>query len=139
MLLVLLATTVLGILILTLGPVGATPFGPSGTWNLVPLRTISYATSSGIGGVALLQVLGNVVIFAPLGFLLWLMRRKVVLSLVAAAALSLLIETAQLGIGRSTDVDDVILNVVGTLFGVFLARGVRTVFVGMERRPIRRT
>ncbi|HEX5512706.1 MAG TPA: VanZ family protein [Actinomycetales bacterium] len=137
--LVLLATTVVGILILTLGPVGATPFGPSGAWNLVPLRTISYATSTGSGGVVLLQIVGNVVMFVPLGLLLWLMTRKVVLTLLAAAALSLLIETAQLGIGRSSDVDDVILNVFGTLLGVFLARGVRTVFLGMERRPIGRT
>jgi glycopeptide antibiotics resistance protein len=110
-----------------LAPVGATPFCPSGGLNLLPLRSIRFATSSGIGGVVMLNIVGNLALFAPFGALFWTLTRRLVLTMVVGCALSVFIEVAQLGLGRSTDVDDVILNVVGTLLGVLLAHGARRV------------
>jgi glycopeptide antibiotics resistance protein len=87
----------------------------------------------------MLNIVGNLALFAPFGALFWTLTRRLVLTMVVGCALSVLIEVAQLGLGRSTDVDDVILNVVGTLLGVLIARGARRVVVEMERRPIGRT
>lgn len=61
----------------------------------------------------------NVTLFVPLGFfvsLLW-RRARWYRAVLAGAAVSCLIETVQLFIGRSTSVDDVILNTAGAALG----------------------
>jgi glycopeptide antibiotics resistance protein len=77
-------------------------------------------------GLVIQQLVGNVVLFVPLGFLLPLLgsryRRFATTAAVGLAA-SLGIELAQLALllalraRRSVDVDDVILNVTGACLG----------------------
>lgn len=91
---------------------------------------------------ALLQVLFNVVLFAPLGyFLRVLVRRGWVVATASGALISLLIELTQKtgvwGIYRCAyrvfDVDDLMLNTVGALVGSVVA--IPVVLILQRRRP----
>lgn len=62
----------------------------------------------------------NAVMFLPLGFLLpflWERFRRFPRTAVFGIALSVLIELAQMFCGRTTDIDDVLMNGLGTLVG----------------------
>lgn len=70
----------------------------------------------------LFMLLGNIIMFMPLGFfpaLLW-RRWKWWKSLLAGFCTSVSIEFIQFFIGRSTDIDDVILNTTGALVGFWI-------------------
>ncbi len=69
---------------------------------------------------------GNLLLFVPLGVfvsLLW-RRARWYRTVLTGAVVSCLIETAQLFVGRSTSIDDVILNTVGAALGYGLFCGV---------------
>lgn len=106
------------------------------SFNLIPLRgIISYLTGvdliSGmedpafLRGLALSNLLGNIVIFIPLGLYLTLLNskkeiwRNTLWVAAASAAAEVLQFTFLLGVG---DIDDVILNTLGGLAGVLLCR-----------------
>ena len=101
--------------------------------NLIPLRGITaFLTGSMenawfIRGFALSNILGNIVIFVPLGVYVTLFHKdkavwKNTLWVVLA---SVAVEVGQfafkMGIG---DIDDVVLNGLGGLLGVLLCRGI---------------
>ena len=75
-----------------------------------------------------MQLLGNILVFVPMGILLplvWYRHRSATATIGAALAGSVTIEVIQylqqsMGMQRSVDVDDVILNVVGALLGYLL-------------------
>lgn len=70
----------------------------------------------------LFMLLGNIIMFMPLGFfpaLLW-RRWRWWKSLLAGSFASSAIESIQFFIGRSTDIDDVILNTTGALAGFWV-------------------
>ena len=70
----------------------------------------------------LFMLLGNIIMFMPLGFfpaLLW-RRWRWWKSLLAGFCTSASIEFIQFFIGRSTDIDDVILNTAGALTGFWI-------------------
>ncbi len=79
----------------------------------------------------MVNIVGNVVMFMPWGFgivLLWESRRKALWIGAYSLLLPLFIETSQLFIGRSVDVDDLILNFMGSILGAggfFLLRSIR--------------
>ena len=89
--------------------------------NLVPFRTIVH--DLGKGGLELaVNTCGNILATMPLGFLLPVVfgPRLGTIRRVAAASLSasLLVELAQAWSGRRVaDVDDLLLNTIGGLFG----------------------
>lgn len=65
----------------------------------------------------------NVLLFVPLGFLLplvWAKTDRVLTIIVSGFSLSLLIEMFQLLNNRATDVDDLIMNVLGAVLGYLL-------------------
>ena len=94
----------------------------TGYWgiSLIPFATIrSYIKYSGIFH-ALLNILGNVILFIPIGFIFPLiliryrdLKRIAVLSI----SISLFIEFIQFFVGRSCDIDDLILNFIGGIIG----------------------
>lgn len=95
--------------------------------NLEPFATIRSALRHGSGsGVFRLMVL-NIAAFVPLGLLLPVVAsraRGLVVVFLLALSLSVAIELGQLAVSqyvgyayRSTDVDDVILNVLGAVIG----------------------
>ncbi len=90
--------------------------------HLRPLQDVLAAFDPTLNLLRLLGVIGNIVLFAPLGAVL--RARGVELGPAAARglALSFAIELAQLGIpGRTTSVDDVLLNTLGVVLGYLLA------------------
>jgi len=99
--------------------------------NLVPARTV-VGVIRDTPGLVTLQLLDNVVMFVPLGFLLPMLgTRYRRFAMTAAVGLSVSggIELVQLGMlltqtsRRSFDVDDVILNVTGACLGYLVWRG----------------
>lgn len=69
------------------------------------------------------QILLNIAMFAPLGFLLpavFAGARKWYKTLLLVAGISLFIETVQYFIGRSSDIDDLIMNTIGGIVGYAL-------------------
>lgn len=99
------------------------------SYNLVPLRSITRDFHNG-GLPLLINMLGNIVAFTPVGLLLaaYEPRRGWLLSAGCGLALSALIEVLQaLLTSRVSDVDDLLLNVLGAIVGYGLARIVRWV------------
>lgn len=89
--------------------------------NFVPFHTIRsfIKYSSGPGGV-MINIVGNIVMFLPWGLglpLLWKRYRSVLRLALMSLALPVCIEFVQLFIGRSVDIDDIILNFLGAMLG----------------------
>lgn len=127
--------------ILTLRPVGA-DVESNVRVNLKPFATILPALRHGPGSFVFASLVGNVLAFVPLGLLMPLAFRRIPwpLVIVAGAALSAAIELTQyalstnLGYGyRRADIDDVIVNVFGTVVGLALYAVVRMA-VSLVRR-----
>lgn len=97
-----------------------------GRYNLVPFASISDMIQHTTRATAFRNIGGNVVMFIPLGFLLPLLFRqaRTLWSLVwRVLVISVAIELLQLLTQvRATDVDDVILNLVGALVGYGIYR-----------------
>ena len=96
--------------------------------NPVPFRTISGFFKFFSLDVFMVNIVGNIVMFMPWGFGLVLLRKrkqKAFSVVLHSLALPVFIETCQLFIGRSVDVDDLILNFAGGCLGAALYIGVR--------------
>ena len=76
----------------------------------------------------MLNVVGNIVIFIPFGFFVtyYLKTKKIILPLIVTAIVSTCVEFIQLGIGRSFDVDDIILNLAGSIIGFLIFVGLKS-------------
>ncbi len=97
------------------------------TIQLEPFREIFRAVR---GPWVMFLVVANVGIFSPVGFftaLLW-RRPRWWRSLLAGFCASFTIELIQFFIGRSTDIDDLILNTAGALAGFWVFCLLRAVF-----------
>jgi glycopeptide antibiotics resistance protein len=97
---------------------------PFSNLHLSPFGTIRAQLGFGLRHSEARELIGNVALFVPLGFLLPAAARtcrRLWVTLGVAAALSVLIETVQALLpSHATDVDDVILNTAGAALG-FLA------------------
>ena len=94
--------------------------------NLIPFKTLYqylFQTNANVDSwsvVSLLNITGNILLFSPIGFFVplfwgnWRSFRKILL---LGLAVTCFIEVIQLFIGRSTDIDDVILNTIGVMIG----------------------
>jgi hypothetical protein len=84
--------------------------------QLVPLRTLRtyrYDHSD-----LVIYLLGNVALFVPLGFFLYLALRRLAVTTGVCTAVSMSVEILQLPIWtRSSDVDDVLTNTAGGFLG----------------------
>ena len=95
----------------------------SGGYNLIPFTEI---TRYEIGSkLFMYNVIGNIVIFIPFGYFVsgYIKASKVSHILAVSIISSLTVEVVQLQIGRSFDVDDIILNVCGAIIGFLLYIG----------------
>ena len=75
------------------------------------------------------NVIGNIAIFIPFGFIVSLILNssKVKKPLLITAITSLTIEFVQMEIGRSFDIDDIILNCIGGIVGFLLYIGLSAI------------
>lgn len=90
------------------------------TSNLVPFKEMfRYQIGSKL---FFKNVVGNMIMFMPYGFFVsYFLKLKKPLSIFGLSILtSFTIEFTQLQIGRVFDVDDIILNIIGSLLGFFL-------------------
>lgn len=98
-----------------------------GEVNLIPFKNIgNILKSSNPFTEFILNVGGNIVLFIPFGFALPLKYpkfKKIQHVTFSGLSMSLIIECIQLTMpNRWTDIDDVILNTIGTYFGFLLLR-----------------
>lgn len=90
--------------------------------NTEPFASIRLELSNAESATGLVNVVGNVLLFAPLGFFgLLLSRQRVAVVVGLCMLLSAAIEVAQYYGHRVADIDDVILNSTGALIGATLA------------------
>lgn len=103
--------------------------------NMVPFRTIRTFMEHSSVDALLVNLLGNIVMFIPWGFgivLLWKKNWKIKRIVLLSFTITAFIEFVQLFIGRSVDVDDLILNFVGAILGSVMYFGLRKIFPGLK-------
>lgn len=101
--------------------------------NLIPFKTIKQYLSGSLmehygsfynwKADAILNILGNIMLFMPIGFLLPLVKKpfeKLYSTVLFALSFSLIIETSQYFVGRGTDIDDLIMNTLGAILGFLI-------------------
>lgn len=96
--------------------------------NFIPL-------SSGIE----ISTILNIIFFMPFGFLLptlWNKFRKFIPTVFAGFIFSLIIEVGQLFIIRATDVDDLIMNTLGTILGFILFKILSIIFKKLSNKTM---
>lgn len=80
------------------------------------------------------NILGNILIFVPVGILHRLTKRcEMWRTVLFGALLSLTIEVCQFVLPRTTDIDDLILNTAGTFLGVVLCLWAERKISGVSR------
>lgn len=107
--------------------------------NLIPFASIAqyaFSHSPGTAKVAFANVIGNILIFIPLGvYASWLRRRASAwLTILTVVSVSVAVEIIQgvFAVGAS-DIDDVILNCVGGLIGILAFRLLSAILRGRSR------
>lgn len=93
--------------------------------SLIPFETITSFLDWGSTDDIWINIISNFVIFIPFGFLLpclWDKFRRLWVIAPVCLATPVFIEFFQLFINRHTDVDDVILNFLGGMFGWVIYR-----------------
>ena len=96
--------------------------------NFIPL-------SSGIE----ISTIINIIFFMPFGFLLptlWNKFRKFIPTVFAGFIFSLIIEVGQLFTIRATDVDDLIMNTLGTILGFILFKILSIIFKKLSNKTM---
>ena len=91
-----------------------------GTSNFIPFKEIfRYVFGSRL---FIKNIIGNILLFLPYGYFTayYLKSKKAMPVCVLTFIVSLTIELVQLNIGRTFDIDDVILNTCGGLIGYFI-------------------
>jgi len=98
----------------------------SGEVNLIPgmvfIDTYRECIKNGYWMYFIINFIGNICLFVPLGFMTALLWNKITLTKITLIALcaSLIIELAQLPQARGTDIDDLWINVLGAVIGYFV-------------------
>lgn len=103
----------IGILTLT-GIPSITSIRMDANINMVPFQDVTYNY---------LQYVENMILFVPFGLLvplLWEKYSKFLLTTLLGFGLSVIIEFMQLFCHRATDIDDLLMNTLGTIVGYFL-------------------
>lgn len=97
----------------------------SGGVNLVPTLIKVLTGEFTIGRWVQTMLAGNFLMFVPMGFFLPLVSEKVNKQniLKISIIIPIIVEVIQLIVGRSFDVDDLILNFAGIIVGYFIAIG----------------
>ena len=97
-----------------------------GRSNFTPFETIMLYVNllgSPMHTIAVYNLVGNIVLFVPFGVyipLIWRKLQTLWKMIIVSIVIPLFIETTQYFIGRSIDVDDVILNTIAIIIGYFL-------------------
>ena len=96
-------------------------------YNLIPFTEIMrYEFGSKL---FIMNVLGNIILFIPFGLIVaeYIKPKTILPPLFTALIVSVTVEFVQLNIGRSFDIDDIILNIVGSIIGYLLYVGLNAI------------
>ena len=95
-----------------------------GGYNIMPFSEMTRYTFG--SNLFMLNVVGNILIFIPFGFFVcvYIKPKRIYSILFISSIVSASVEFIQLMIGRSFDVDDIILNVFGACLGYLLYVGI---------------
>lgn len=101
--------------------------------NFIPFRTIyNFIFQSQNYRISIKNVLGNIIAFTPLGFLLPIVFNKInniKIIILSSFFVSIIFELIQLLTGMGDfDVDDIILNVLGAIVGYMVYRVLKNLF-----------
>lgn len=99
--------------------------------NLIPFKTIfeqivgrnEVLSQIDIADVSILNLLSNIFLFSPIGFFVPLINERYISLkkiILIGVSTSCVVEVIQLFIGRSCDIDDVILNTCGVVIGFII-------------------
>lgn len=96
-------------------------------FNIVPFTEIFRYPVGSVGFTK--NVIGNILIFVPFGYFVssYVKASKVSHILFISVLTSLTVELVQRQIGRSFDIDDILLNVVGSIIGFLLFIGLTAI------------
>jgi len=104
--------------------------------NFIPFKELTrYSIGSNL---FFKNIIGNILLFMPYGFYAsyYLKLDKKRLALLLVFILSLSVECVQLLIGRCFDIDDILLNLIGGMFGYFIYRILEKITDKMSRQTI---
>jgi glycopeptide antibiotics resistance protein len=116
-------------------------FSPDRIYNrsvdVIPFYTIySYLSGDVNPIIVMTNILGNIILFMPLGVYLQLLKKdkRISISMGIVFLISLLVEMFQFifGIG-ATDIDDIILNSLGGLIGILVYKVLLLIFKDEEK------
>lgn len=105
----------------------STELNTNGGLNLVPFTEIfRYKIGSSL---FMYNVIGNILVFVPFGYFVsgYVKASRVSHILFISLITSLTVELVQLQIGRSFDIDDIILNVAGSIIGFLVFIGLTAI------------
>lgn len=104
--------------------------------NFIPFKELTRYTIG--SNLFYKNIVGNILLFMPYGFFVsyYLKLDKKRLALFLVLIISLSIECVQLVIGRCFDVDDILLNLIGGMFGYLVYRFLDLITDKMSRRTI---
>lgn len=109
--------------------------------NLVPFRTIKLYFHETDSWYAFENIIGNIIIFLPLGYILYYKKKSFARSMKVATILIVGIEVIQLfSLKGICDIDDLILNLFGVSIGfalTFAIEKVRLLYKNKTRDPFR--
>ena len=99
----------------------------SGSFNFVPTLIKVLSGNLTVGSWVRTMLAGNFLMFIPFGFFLPFVSEKINKRNIwkTAAIIPIVVEVIQPIVGRSFDVDDLILNFAGIIVGYFLATGIK--------------
>ena len=88
--------------------------------NFIPFKEI--CRYSLLSNLFIKNIIGNILLFIPMGMYLTYKLHKLYIIIILALFFPLLIEVLQLFINRVFDIDDIILNFLGTIIGYFITK-----------------
>jgi len=97
-----------------------TELNHGGSYNLVPFTEMfRYKIGSDL---FYFNVIGNIAVFVPFGYFIssYIKPKKILPILIVSIISSATVEFVQICIGRSFDVDDILLNAVGAIIGFLI-------------------
>lgn len=103
-----------------ISPLSGLQLRQHGVFNLIPSHGIGIIMRCPNNIFRIKNILGNIIMFMPIGFLLpiiWCKYKNIYRCTIFGMLLSVTIEIMQMPLSRGTDIDDVILNTFGTVLG----------------------
>lgn len=103
-------------------------------YNLIPFKEIFRYPF--LSREFIRNVIGNILLFLPFGFYVGYYLKKSKLSLITIISFitSLTIELIQTKIGRTFDIDDIILNIIGGILGFLIYKVYDNLFINLSEK-----